>query len=166
MNNSPTILLVDDDADDVLLFRYALGESALPAELRVVHNGLDAVKYLSGYGVFGNRAEFPMPGLVLLDLQMPGLDGLGVLRWVRRQHSLVNLPVVVFTGSDHGPAEAIENGADVYLRKGADTSELLALLQQVNLGWQRNGHGTHHHQPDPVAFALNTSDRYPGLKFA
>jgi CheY-like chemotaxis protein len=137
MQHWPTILLVDDDADDVLLFRYALGESPLYAELRVVRDGLEAVKYLSGYGVFWNRAEFPMPGIVLLDLNMPGISGLKVLRWIRRQRSLCDLPVVVFTGSEHGRAEAIAHGADIFVRKGDGTGELLALLQQINLGWRR-----------------------------
>ena len=77
MPNEPTILLVDDDSNDVLLFRFALEKSPVNADLRVVHNGLEAVKYLSGYGVYGNRSEFPMPGIVLLDLHMPGVDGAG-----------------------------------------------------------------------------------------
>jgi CheY-like chemotaxis protein len=138
MQHWPTILLVDDDADDVLLFRYALGESPVCAELRVVRDGLEAAKYLSGYGVFGDRDEFPMPGIVLLDLNMPGVGGLPVLRWMRRQPTLANLPVIVFTGSEHTSAEAIATGADVFMRKGEGTGELLALLQQINLGWQRN----------------------------
>jgi two-component system response regulator len=111
----------------------------MQADLRVARDGHEAVKYLSGYGVFGDRTEFPMPGIVLLDLHMPGFDGLSVLRWIRRQPSLANLPVAVFTGSDlYGRTEAIENGADIYLRKGEDTGELLALLQQINFRWQRS----------------------------
>jgi CheY-like chemotaxis protein len=137
MQNQPTILLVDDNTDDVLLFRFALGRSPLEADLRVAHSGLEAVKYLSGCGLFGNRAEFPMPGIVLLDLQMPGMDGLAVLRWIRRQPSLAGLPVVVFTGAECRRTEAIEQGADIYMRKGEDTGDLLALLQQINLQWQR-----------------------------
>jgi two-component system response regulator len=137
MHNEPTILLVDDDTNDVLLFRFALGASPLDADLRVAHSGLEAVKYLSGYGLFGNRTEFPMPGIVLLDLKMPGIDGLAVLRWIRRQRSLADLPVVVFTGAECRRKEAIELGADIYMRKGEDTGELLALLQQINLNWQR-----------------------------
>lgn len=138
MQNLPTILFVEDNTNDVLLFRFALARSPMQADLRVVRDGHDAVKYLSGYGVYGNRSEFPMPGIVLLDLHLPGIDGLSVLRWIRRQRSLAKLPVAVFTGSSHyGEAEAIENGADIYLRKGEDTDELLALLQQVNFNWQR-----------------------------
>ncbi len=138
MQNLPTILFVDDSAEDVLLFRFALAQSPMQADLRVAHNGHEAVKYLSGYGAYGDRSEFPMPGIVLLDLHMPGIDGLAVLRWIRRQPSLANLPVAVFTGADlYGREEAIQNGADIYLRKGEDTGELLALLQQINFRWQR-----------------------------
>jgi CheY-like chemotaxis protein len=139
MQNLPTILFVEDNTNDVLLFRFALAQSPMQADLRVARDGHEAVKYLSGYGVFGDRTEFPMPGIVLLDLHMPGFDGLSVLRWIRRQPSLANLPVAVFTGSDlYGRTEAIENGADIYLRKGEDTGELLALLQQINFRWQRS----------------------------
>jgi CheY-like chemotaxis protein len=138
MHNWPVILLVDDDTNDVLLFHYALEESPLHADLRVVRDGHEAVKYLSGYGVFANRREFPLPGIILLDLNMPGIDGLAVLRWMRRQRSLADLPVIVFTGSDVRQAEALAHGADMYMRKGEDTGELLALLQQINAGWQRN----------------------------
>ena len=137
MLNEPTILLVDDDSNDVLLFRFALEKSPVNADLRVVHSGLEAVKYLSGYGVYGDRAEFPMPGIVLLDLHMPGVDGLSVLRWIRRQRSLASLPVAVVTGASCRRKEALEYGADIYMRKGEDTGELLALLQQINFNWQR-----------------------------
>ena len=137
MNNEPAILLVDDNTNDVLLFRFALGKSGLEADLRAVHSGLDAVKYLSGYGVYGNRSEFPMPAVVVLDLHMPGIDGLAVLRWIRRQRSLRDLPVVVYTGAECRREEALRYGADIYIRKEDDTSELLALLQQINLNWQR-----------------------------
>ena len=126
----------------------------------------EAVKYLSGYGVYGNREEFPMPGIVLLDLKMPGVDGYAVLRWIRRQPALANLPVVVFTGSDAGAAEALEKGADCYMRKGVDTDELLALLQQVNLGWQRNSNVTWLNQPDPHTAGLGGADRFQGFQFA
>jgi CheY-like chemotaxis protein len=137
MNDEPTILLVDDNTNDILLFRFALGKSRFAADLRAVHSGLDAVKYLSGYGVYGNRAEFPMPGVVVLDLHMPGIDGIAVLRWIRRQRSLRDLPVVVFTGAECRREEALRYGADIYMRKGDDVAELLALLQQINLNWQR-----------------------------
>lgn len=165
MNYSPTILLVDDDADDVLLFRYALGACSLPAELRVVRDGHDAVKYLSGYGVFGKRDQFPLPGIVILDLHMPRYDGYSVLRWIRRQPSMTGLPVVVFTGTKEGAAKALEQGADIYLRKGADTGELLALLQQVNLDWQQKSDFSRAF-PSGIRTAEDHSDSFQGFQFA
>jgi CheY-like chemotaxis protein len=136
METCPTILLVDDDANDVLLFRYALERSPMNADLRIARSGLEAARYLSGYGVFSNRAEFPMPTIVLLDLAMPGVDGFQVLRWIRRHRSLSDLAVVVFTGSESGRAEAARYGADAYVLKSTEPGELLALLQQISLDWQ------------------------------
>ena len=133
----PTVLLVDDDPNDTMLFRYAVGKSALPLQLRVVHDGQEALAYLKGEGDFANRRDYPMPGLVLLDLHMPRLGGMAVLRWIRKQPSLAGIPVIVFTGSDFRRSinEALANGADTYVMKDHDTGELLALLQQMNLGW-------------------------------
>ncbi len=169
MNSEPTILLVDDDSNDVLLFRFALGKSPLEVDLRVAHSGLEAVKYLSGYGVFGNRAEFPMPGIVVLDLHMPGIDGLAVLRWIRRQRSLAGLPVVVFTGAECRRKEAIDLGADIYIRKGEDTGELLALLQQINLNWQRPSQAVsaviEKFQSQQMPSVLSDDDGKPNISF-
>ena len=100
MRNLPTVLLVDDDPDDILLFRNALRKSPVLVKLQVVCDGHDAIGYLKGEGAFANRAQYPLPGIVLLDLHMPRVGGLVVLRWIRKQTSLAGLPVVVFTGSD------------------------------------------------------------------
>jgi len=135
MHNELTILVVDDDTNDIHLFRIALRASPFGADLRVAHSGLEALKYLSGYGVFVNRAEFPLPDIVLLDLHMPGVDGLAVLRWIRRQRLLAGLPVIVFTGDERLRPEALKYGADIYMCKEEGTGELLALLQQINLNW-------------------------------
>jgi CheY-like chemotaxis protein len=141
MQHLPTVLLVDDDPNDTLLFRYAVGESGLDVQLRVVTDGHYAIQYLKGDGEFENRVEYPMPGIVLLDLHMPRLGGLAVLRWIRKQPRLAGLPVVVFTGSAHSASlrEAMESGADTYVVKKHDSAELIYLLHQMDLRWQGAG---------------------------
>ena len=137
MRNLPTVLLVDDDPNDILLFQNAVEESSLRVQLQTVRDGYDAIEYLKGEGAFGNRAEYPLPGIVILDLHMPRVGGLAVLRWIRSQPSLAGLPVIVFTGSDYlrSVTEAMENGADTYVVKDQDTNGLIDLLQHMDLGW-------------------------------
>jgi len=137
MESLPTVLMVDDNPHDGVLFRFAVAERASALQLRMAKDGREAIAYLSERGQFADRNEFPMPGLVLLDLHMPGIDGLGVLRWIRAQPRLAGLPVILLTGSDDQCSShvAYDNGADLYVTKDADPTELMALLEQVNLGW-------------------------------
>lgn len=137
MNHLPTVLLVEDNHTDALLFCIAVKKHQLHVRTQVVNDGHDAIRYLRGEGVFGNRKLYPLPGLVVLDLHMPGVDGLAVLRWIRKQRWLAGLPVVIFTGTDYQRSldEAMGSGADTYLLKGHDTEGLLALLQNADLNW-------------------------------
>ena len=137
MNHQPTVLLVEDNHTDALLFCIAVKRSSLRVRTQVLNDGHDAIRYLRGEGVFGDRKVYPLPGLVVLDLHMPGVGGLAVLRWIRKQRWLVGLPVVVFTGTDYERSlgEAMESGADTYLLKGHDTEGLLTLLQNADLNW-------------------------------
>ena len=140
MNHLPTVLLVEDNHTDALLFCLAVRKSPLRIQTQVVHDGHDAIRYLKGDGIFGNRKNYPLPGLVVLDLHMPGVCGLGVLRWIRKQRWLAGLPVVIFTGTDQERSveEALESGADTYLLKGYDTEALLTLLQNADLNWNNS----------------------------
>jgi CheY-like chemotaxis protein len=137
MGDWPTLLLVEDNSDDIVLFRRALSKNSVRARMQVISDGHDAIRYLKGEGIYGNRKDYPLPGLVVLDLHIPGESGLAVLRWIRKQSWLAGLPVVVFTGTDHGQSikEALQSGADTYLFKNHDTEGLLHLLQHANLNW-------------------------------
>ena len=83
MSHQALFLLVEDTEDDVLLVQRAFIKAKILNPLQVVRSGEQAIEYLEGAGRFSNRAEFPLPSLVLLDLKMKGLDGFGVLRWIR-----------------------------------------------------------------------------------
>lgn len=141
MKHLPTVLLVDDNPHDAVLFRFAVAERDLALQVRMAKDGREAIAYLSGEDCFADRAEFPLPGLVLLDLHMPGIDGLTVLRWIRKEPQLAGLPVIVLTGSDdyRSSSESLEKGADLYVVKDSAPTELMALLGQMNLGWTPSG---------------------------
>ena len=101
MPNVSPILLAEDNPNDVLLVRHAFEETGAPNPLRVVGNGADAIQYLGGDGVFADRAAHPFPVLFLLDLKMPVMDGLEVLRWLHEHPDIPRkLPVVVLSSME------------------------------------------------------------------
>ena len=95
------ILQVEDDANDVFLLQRAFHEVAITNPVRVVTDGQMAVDYLAGAGRFANRNEFPLPGLVLLDLKLPHRSGREVLQWIRAQPSFRRVIVMVLTAGPY-----------------------------------------------------------------
>src|ERR1700744_5540013 len=94
-----TILLVEDNPDDVFLMRRALKKSGLEYPMQVVTDGKQALEYLEGSGQFEGRNLFPRPAWVFLDLKLPYLTGFEVLEWLRRDNANLNLEVVILTSS-------------------------------------------------------------------
>src|SRR5688572_26902506 len=101
MTDQAVILLAEDRDDDVVLVRRSFAKAFITNPLQVVRNGEEAIEYLSGEGQYANRAEYPLPALVLLDLKMPGKDGFEVIKWIRQQPGLNTLPIVVLTSSEN-----------------------------------------------------------------
>src|SRR6476660_4981631 len=99
MPDRAVILLVEDRADDILLVQKAFAKGDINNPLVVVRDGEEAMAYLTGEGRFSNRAEYPLPDLILLDLKMPRVDGFELVKWIRRQPGFANIPVVVLTSS-------------------------------------------------------------------
>ncbi|MGH7970475.1 MAG: response regulator, partial [Limisphaerales bacterium] len=95
------ILQVEDDANDVFLLQRAFREVALINPVRVVTDGQMAIDYLAGIGQFANRTEFPLPGLVLLDLKLPHRSGREVLQWIRAQPGFRRIIIMVFTAGQY-----------------------------------------------------------------
>ena len=127
-------LIVEDRDDDILLIRKAFERAKLPNPVQVVRNGTEAVAYLSGEGKYANRAEYPLPVLVLLDLKMPGMDGFEVLTWIRQQDGIRGIPVVVLTSSSEmsDVNRAYKLGANSFFVKELDfqgTIDFSKLLQ-------------------------------------
>ena len=99
MLNDVAILLAEDDENDIFLMGRAFDRAGIPNSLFVVRNGQEAVDYLAGTGNYAQRDKYPLPGLLLLDLKMPWMDGFDVLKWLRGQPQFDALPVVVLTSS-------------------------------------------------------------------
>src|SRR5438445_9015632 len=131
------ILLVEDDETDVLLLRNAFHKAGVANPLIEVSDGHAAIQYLSGAGPYEDRARFPAPFLMLLDLRLPKLSGFEVLAWIRDQTALAELIVVVLTGSDYVPdaTKARELGANSYLVKPASFKEFVETVKRIIDRW-------------------------------
>ena len=132
-----TILIVEDNRDDALLIQRALRRANLINPLQVVANGEQAIGYLKGDGPYADRSSYPLPELVMLDLQMPRVSGLEVLKWIREQSEFSLLPVVILTSSDQAPdaRRAYELGANSYLIKPGNFEELAQMARRLGASW-------------------------------
>lgn len=131
------ILLAEDDEDHVLLIRRAFKQARLVNPLCVVRNGEEAIAYLEGKGLYANRAEYPLPSLLLLDLKMPRKNGFEVLEWIRAHPRLAPLRVIVLTTSDDRQDVnlAYQLGANSFLRKPTDFVEFVKVVQALQGYW-------------------------------
>src|SRR6185436_891725 len=132
-----TILLVEDSPDDVFFMKRALSRASIAVAVQVAEDGEAAIAYLKGEGAFGNRSEFPLPRLVLLDLRMPRLPGLEVLKWLREKEQFDCTPVIVFTSSreESDMRKAYALGANSFLVKSADSAQLAAMVNTLVEYW-------------------------------
>jgi CheY-like chemotaxis protein len=137
VNEDPTVLLVEDDPDDVLLTRRAFAKAHFPTPLHVVSDGQGAIDYLGGEGEYADRGRFPLPLILLLDLKLPRRSGFEVLQWLRGQPGLRRIPVVVLTGSGQSVDvnRAYDLGANSYLVKPVRSDDLTDLVKSLNLYW-------------------------------
>ena len=131
------ILLVEDDEADIFLLRRAFRNARIANPLIEVRDGQAAIQYLSGEGDYTDRARYPIPFLILLDLRLPKLSGFEVIAWMRDQPKLANLIVVVLTGSDHVPdvTKARDLGANSYLVKPGNFQELVEMVRRIKGRW-------------------------------
>jgi two-component system response regulator len=134
-NRGGCILLVDDNLDDIELTKRAFRRSALGNRLITKRDGQEALDYLLGTGKGTGPA--PLPDLMLLDLNMPKLDGLEVLRRMRAAERTRSLPVVVLTTSDEQRdiAASYRLGANSYIRKPVDMRDFMEAIQCVEKYW-------------------------------
>jgi CheY-like chemotaxis protein len=133
----PPILLVEDNEDDARLFLDVLARSGLPNTIRQVDNGMEAVAYLSGQSPYDDRELFPVPGIVLLDLSLPKMNGWDVLKFVRSRRELDSLLVVVLTASQRleEMRRAYALGANSFLIKPCRPEDLKNLAHAFCDRW-------------------------------
>lgn len=137
MPKSSVILLVDDNPDDALLMQCAFTEAGFEKPLIVVQDGLEAMSYLEGTGRYANRAAHPLPELLLLDLNLPRMDGLELLRWARKEPRFERLPIVIVTGSNDEKliARAHKLGANAHLVKPVSFKDLVQAIRRQGGLW-------------------------------
>lgn len=139
MGDLKNILLAEDGADDVFLIRSAFKKCGFQDLIYVVGNGEEVVRYLKGEGAYADRERFPVPHLLLLDLNMPRMNGFDVLSWIRARQEWMCLPIIVLTTSFYGPEikRAYDLGANSFITKPPDFSQLVASLKEVGEHWLR-----------------------------
>jgi CheY-like chemotaxis protein len=131
------ILLIEDNDDDVELTRIAFEHAKLDARLEVVRDGAEALDYLFARGKHADRDPSKLPAIVLLDLNLPKVDGREVLQAIRADEATQKLPVVVLTTSSE-PFDidaAYAAGANSYIRKPVDFEQFVWAVQQVGVYW-------------------------------
>lgn len=137
ISDQAEILLVDDSANDCLLLQPVFIKVKLLNPLIAVRSGEEAMMYLNGVGKYANRAEYPLPAFILLEIKMPGMDGFEVLRWIRTQPGLRTLRVVMLTSSSdmRDVNLAYQLGANSFLVKPVDFERFVEISRAMSGYW-------------------------------
>jgi len=131
------MLVVEDREEDIQIFRIACQRAKVSLPFLVAKNGTEAIEYLNGQGRFADRQQHPLPQLVLLDINMPGMNGFELLQWLRLQPGLRRLPVIMFTSSNlpEDINQAFELGANSYVVKPPDIHDLEKIARHLDEYW-------------------------------
>jgi CheY-like chemotaxis protein len=134
---SKNILLAEDDPDDIYLISEAIDESGLHAELIIVENGVELLEYLQQAGKYANSPDWRFPDLLLLDLNMPLMNGREALAAIKADESLRSLPIIVLTTSNaHSDLEqSYGHGASGFITKPAGFKALRDMIAQIGSYW-------------------------------
>jgi len=131
------ILMVDDDPDDFYLLREAFEECGIGNDLRLVSDGDELLDYLRRSGAFAHLLAAPLPGLILLDLNMPKKDGREALREIKADDGLRHIPIVVYTTSaeERDVLESYKMGASSYVTKPRTFGDMLDMTRAMGRYW-------------------------------
>lgn len=134
---SSVILMAEDDSDDRLLAQDALAETGVGADVRFVENGVELLDYLRRRNKFIEPGDSPTPGLIILDLNMPKMDGREVLREIKTDPDLKKIPVLVFTTStaDTDISGVYQLGANSFISKPAAFKSLVGVMKAIREYW-------------------------------
>jgi len=150
--NAPEILVVEDNPKDVKLTLHALTSQHLANRIEVLRDGEDALDYLFCRGRFANRTFEQAPPLVLLDLKLPKIDGLDVLRALKSDPRTKAIPIVILTASkeEQDLVKGYQLGANAYIQKPVDFDQFTKIVEQLGLFWL-----VVNQPPPPAAFSPN-----------
>lgn len=137
MNSTKSILLVEDNPDDQELTKLALAKCNIANDIVIAEDGVEALDYLFGTGPYAGRDAQTMPAVILLDLKLPRIDGIGVLQRIRADPRTALLPVVILTSSreQEDIVKSYELGANSYIRKPVDFEQFTRSVAQLGLYW-------------------------------
>lgn len=137
VQNDGPVLLVEDSEDDAILMRHAFDDLRPSRPFHWVNNGNEAILYLCGHRQYSDRARYPMPALMLLDLKLPMQNGFEVLRWLRSYPAFATLPVIVLSDclDDRIVRRAYELGANSFLSKPHATQRRRELVHALHHYW-------------------------------
>ena len=137
MNQKKSILLVEDNPDDEELTLRALNRNLIANDVVVAHDGEEALDFIFGRGAWAGRDPADLPALILLDLNLPVLDGLGVLRQIRADERTRRAPVVILTSSNEQRdlVRSYDLGANSYVRKPVEFEEFVEAVRQLGVYW-------------------------------
>ncbi len=137
-NKSFSVLLVEDDLNDIFLVKRAFKMAHIQNPLQVVTDGLEAMAYLRGEGKYANRDQYPLPKLIVMDIKMPRKSGFEVLDWVKGESRVLRrIPVVIVSSSDNAADinHAYELGANAYMVKPVDFRAVEHLFESITHYW-------------------------------
>lgn len=134
---NPIILIVDDDANDLMFIQAAFRAVGVTSKIKTVDSGHEAIAYLMGEGKYADRTLYEYPDFIITDLKMPGLDGFGVLEHLKKHPESAIIPSVVFSGSQDNDdiKKAYRLGASSYHVKPSSPQELRTLVKTLHDYW-------------------------------
>jgi CheY-like chemotaxis protein len=130
-----SVLLAEDDPNDVFLLKHAFKSAQVSNPLQVVNDGQQAIDYLSGVGEFADRTLFPFPTLLVLDLKMPRKNGIEVLEWLKSHETLSSLPSIMLSSSANPDdvAKAYQLGVNAFIVKPQGVTKRIDVAKMINL---------------------------------
>lgn len=139
MENQPfTVLLIEDDLNDIFLVKRAFRSARIPNPLQVVTDGEEAISYLAGEGKYADRGAHPLPKLIVMDIKMPRRSGFEVLEWVKGAgRPLRRIPIIIVSSSDDAEDinRAYELGANAYMIKPMNYRAVEHLFESITNYW-------------------------------
>jgi CheY-like chemotaxis protein len=137
MSSQPTVLVADDDANDVFFLRRAFQKAGVACPIVDVSDGEKAIAYLTGSDAYADRSRFPIPSLLFLDLKMPKISGFEVLEWLQKHNGLAEMRVIVLSSSNlpSDMQKARSLGAHDYRVKPADIDDMINMVKDIVSQW-------------------------------